>query len=608
MPIATVAFLPLLLVLPFIISISFSGFGGFFVSPSAPFQMIDHLVRRLVFLFLLAVIPCARAEDFRPLVKEALQRGEKRIVIPPGVYRLDPKSGGELWNLQGLKDVEIIADGVTLVGTKLMRAISLSHCSGVTLQGLTVDYDPLPFTQGDVIGSADDGNSIDIRIHAGYPRKPYSRIDVVDRQTRFRKKGMPFLWGTKAEMIADDVVRIHREGIGKFARPGDLASLSTGQEAGAPHAISIDECAAITLRNVTVYSAPGMGILEADGEGGSSFIGCRIVPGPKPPGATEERLLSSSWDAFQSKTIRKGPLVEHCEIADAGDDSWSVQSADFLVLKNEGATVVLASRDEFTSGVQAGDRIRVSLEGPEYRITARKVVNREEAALSGDITEKLTKAENWSPWKVSPKCIVATLDRAAELQPGDSVYSPDRMGNGFVFRHNFVHSPGRILLKAGGLLEGNTLDTPHALIVCPELPGTSACGIEDLVIRDNIIRHGGWFCPAPWSNQAGIVSLTASGAKSQLRTAPIFKNVVVEGNTVEGGAGPQLVASSANGLTIRRNRFLSPQHDQPPETGSSYSIPKNAVVWVAKCSNVRYEDNVIEDVGPFAGEAVQIEK
>src|SRR5262249_50425223 len=106
----------------------------------------------------------------------------------------------------------------------------------------------------------------------------------------------------------------------------------------------------------------------------------------------------------------------------------------------------------------------------------------------------------------------------------------------------------------------------------------------------------------------GIVSLTASGAKSQLRAAPVFKNVVIEGNTVEGGAGPQLVASSTDGLTIRHNRFLSPQHDTPPETGSSYAIPKNAVVWVAKCTNVRYEDNAIENVGPFAGQAVQIEK
>ncbi len=541
------------------------------------------------------------------MVGEALKRGEKRIVIPPGIYRLAPQGGAELWSLPGLKDVEIVADGVTLVGTKLIRAISLGHCSGVTLQGLTVDYDPLPFTQGEVIAGAADGSSIDVRIHTGYPRQPYARIDVIDPKTRFRKKGMPFLWGTKAEMIGEDVIRVRREGIAKAAQVGDLASLSTGQEGGAPHAIALDACERMIFRNVTVHSAPGMGILEADGEGGSSFLGCKIVPGPKPVGATEERLLSTSWDAFQSKTIRKGPLVEDCEITDAGDDSWSVQSADFVVLKNEGGTLVLASRDEFTAGVQNGDRLRVGVEGSEWRITSRKVFSRTAAGLSAEVLESLQNAQTWSGWKVSPKCIVVTLDQPSDLKPGESVYSPDRMGNGFVFRNNRIHSPGRILLKAGGLMEGNTLDTPHALIVCPELPATAAAGIEGLIIRRNTIRNGGWFCPAPWSSQAGIISLTSSASATELRTKPAFKNVRIEDNTIEGGSGPQLVISSGSGITIRNNRFSSPQHDTPPATGASYRIPKEAVVWISKSTDVSYEANTIEDAGPFAGQQVQIE-
>ncbi|WP_395740456.1 right-handed parallel beta-helix repeat-containing protein [Prosthecobacter sp.] len=567
---------------------------------------LRHSLPCLFSLLILASAP--GAEDFRPLVNKALRRGEKRIVIAPGIYRLEPKSGGELWALSGVKDVEIIADGVTLVGAKLMRAISMHRCSSVVVQGLTVDYDPLPFTQGEVIAGSADGGSIDVKIHAGYPRKAYSRIDVIDAKTRFRKKGMPFLWGTKAEMISEDVVRIRREGIAKAAVIGDLASLSTGQETGAPHAIAIDQCERITFRNVTVHSAPGMGILEADGEGGSVFTGCKIVPGPKPAGAVEERLLSSSWDAFQSKTMRKGPLIENCEIADAGDDSWSVQSSDYMVLKNDGGTVVLASRDEFTDGVQNGDRVRAGVDGPEWQITSRKVVARKDAGLSAEVQENLGQAKTWDLWHVSPKCHVVTLDRAAELKPGDCVYSPDRMGNGFVFRNNHVHSPGRILLKAGGLMEGNLLDTPHALIVCPEVPGTAAAGIEDLIIRKNVIRNGGWFCAAPWSCQAGIVSMTSSSSSSELRTKAVFKNVQIETNVIEGGAGPQLVVSSAEGIIIRHNRFVSPQHDAPPETGASYGIAKNAVVWVAKSTGVVNEGNAIEEVGRFAGEAVQVGK
>lgn len=555
---------------------------------------------RLVLLWLSAPFLAAQ-EDFRPMVAEAIKRGEKRIVIPPGTYRVEPKGGGgELWVLSGVKDVEIIADEVTMIGTKLMRAISMHRCSGVTLRGLTVDYDPLPFTQGEVIAAADDGNSIDVKIHAGYPRKPYARIDVIDPKTRFRKKGMPFLWGTKAEMIGEDVVRVKLDGIAKAAKPGDLASLSTGQEAGAPHAISIDQCERMVLKNVTVHSAPGMGILEADGEGGSSFSHCRIIPGPKPPGATEERLLSSSWDAFQSKTIRKGPVIEGCEITHAGDDSWSVQSSDFLVLKCEGNAMVLASRDEFTDGVQDGDRLRTGINGLEWKITSRKTATRAEAGLSPEVMEKLTAAKPWDLWKVSPKCIVVTLDKAADLKAGDSVYSPDRMGQGFVFRNNRIHSPGRILLKAGGLLEGNAIDTPHAVIACPELPGTSAAGIEGLVIRGNVIKNGGWFCAAPWSSQAGILSLTATGDNNELRADPVYKNVVIENNTFEAGLGSQLVVSSTEDLIVKNNRFVSPQTEKAPDTGASYKIPNDPVVWITRTTGVKYEGNEIKDAGPFA--------
>lgn len=554
----------------------------------------------------IALLTCSQAEDFRPAVAVALKQGEKRIVIPPGVYRLDPQAGGELWNLSNLKDVEIVADGVTLVGTKLMRAISLFRCSGVTLRGLTIDYDPLPFTQGTVI--ADDPGFIDVKLHAGYPRKPYARIDVIDPKTRFRKKGMPFLWGTKAEMISEDVVRVKLEGIARTAKIGDLVSLSTGQEVGAPHAVSVEQCSAIHFRNVTVHSAPGMGILEADGEGGSSFIGCRILPGPKPVGASEERLLSTSWDAFQSKTIRKGPWVEDCEINEAGDDSWSVQSSDFLVLSSEGTELVLASRDEFTDGVQTGDRLRARITGPEWRIGSRKVVPRGEAGLSSEVLEQLARAEAWSKWKVGPKCLVLSLDKESGLKSGDSVYSPDRMGNGFIFRNNRLHSPGRVLLKAGGLAEGNLLDTPHALVVCAELPGDSAIGIENLVIRKNTIRQAGRFCAAPWSSQAGALSLSASLDQSKTRTDSVFRNILIEDNVFESCAGPNLVITSAEGVIVRGNRFVSAQQDAPPDTGASYGIAKNSVVWMENSRDVTYERNTMEKTGTFAGKAIQLSK
>lgn len=546
------------------------------------------------------------SEDFRPLVAAALARGDKTVVIPPGTYRLAPDGGGRcVWSVERARDVEIVAEGVTLVSTRLTRAVAFNGCVGVTLRGLTVDYDPLPFTQGTVIAVDGASGWIDVKLHAGYPRQPYARIDVIDPVTRYRKRGMPFLWGTKAEMRGEDVVRVTLAGIGRTAAAGDLVSLSAGPDAGGiPHALTLERCSAVTLQGVTVHSAPGMGILECDGGGRTAYLACRVVPGPPPAGAQEARLLSTSWDAMQTKTVRYGPRVEGCEIREAGDDSWSVQSSDLMVLKAEGRTLVLASRDAFTVGVDVGDRLTTRLGGPEASVATRRGLSREEAALDPALLTKLSEAPQWSAWKVSPRCIEVTLEKELPVAAGDSLYSPDRMGNGFVFRNNRVHSPGRVLVKASGTVADNLLDTPHALVVCPELPGTAAAGIDGLVIRGNTIRRAGWFCPAPWSSQAGAVSVTAGGGARQLRAAGVFANLRIEDNVFEDCVGPNVVVSSARGVRVRGNRFERPHHGKPNDTGASYGIAGDAVIWIAESEDVDVEGNIVNDPGPFLGNVV----
>ena len=390
--------------------------------------------------------------------------------LPPGVYRLGPQSGhGSLWSIENAHDLTVVADGVTIIGTRLTRAVEIENCRGVTLQGLTVDYAPLPFTQGAVVAVAADRSSIEVKLDAGYPRRPYSHIDVVDPKTRFRKKGMPFLWGTKPEMSGPDTVRVTLKGIGDAASVGDLASLSGGPGPdGVAHGIEIHNCVDTTLRGVTVHTAPGTGIVASDGEGRARYLACRVVPGPKPAGATQERLLSTIWDAMPCKTVKQGPRVEDCVSQNAGDDSWSVQSSDYLVVKRVGRTLTVATRDEWTDGPQVGDRLQKSLDGPDARIVSRQVARRPDAGLGADVLARLTQAPRYALWDVSPKCFVLTLDRDPSFDVGVSVFAPDRHGNGFVFRHNRLHSAGRLLIKAGGLIEGNLLETSHALVVCPE--------------------------------------------------------------------------------------------------------------------------------------------
>ena len=550
--------------------------------------------------------------DLPAFVLEKLKAGEKRIVVPPGTYRSDPTSkAGVILPIQKAQDVEIVADDVTLICTRRTRALEFNDCQNVTLRGLTIDYDPLTFTQGKVIASAEDASWIDVQIDDGYPREAWARIDVVDPATRFRKRGMPFLWGTKAELVKPDVVRVGLKDIGKAARVGDLASLNTGNDPGGVcHGVTLERCrGGMVLRDVTIHCAPGMGLVESGGTVGTRLERVKIVAGPKPAGATAERLLTTSWDGILHTTVGKGPIVEDCAIEHCGDDSWSVQSEDYVVLKGDGSNAILTSRG-YLSALQLGDRLFTSMDDKGATIRGIASVSEKSAGLDADVTGRLEKATPWTLWKVNRDALVrVTLDREPGWRAGTSLYSPERQGNGFIFRNNRVHSSGRILVKGGdGLIEGNTLTAPHGLVVCPEVPDESAIGVRKLTIRRNTITESGYFCPAPWSSQAGAISITCSAPKQTFRPAGALAEIVIEENTLRGINGVNLVVTSARDVTILRNRFEDANAVAPSSTGAEYGIDQKTVVWLESCEGVVLDGNVVTGRGTFGGKPLHTGK
>ncbi len=569
-------------------------------------------------LLLLPVCNLAEAEvprslvELRRIVADALATGKPRVVIPPGIYRGTPADGEKVhWALQRTHDLDIVAVGVTMVCLNRTRAIDFVGCRNVTLQSLTIDYEPLTFTQGRVVATAPDDAWIDLKLDPGYPRQPWSRIDVVDPTTYFRKKGMPFLWGTTAEMVESDVVRVKLKGIGKAARAGDLASLSAGnEEGGICHGVTLSDCSGeMVLRDLTIHCAPGMGIVESGGAGGTVLEGIRIVPGPPPAGALARRLLTTSWDGILHANVGRGPRVERCTIENCGDDSWSIQNQDILVVRRAGKELILAPRGD--TQLAPGDCLRRNLEAPQYTIATVRAVEPAKLALDPDVAKQLQEAKPWTLWKVSGRFFRATVIGEPDLQSGDSVFCPQRQGNGFVFRNNRIHSPGRILIKAGeGLVEGNTLDMPHGLVICPEVPDGAAAGIRNLVIRGNTITESGYFCESWDSDQAGAISIVASAVENKKKTfrpPGAFAELTIEANRFQGVCGLNLLLGSVRGVRVRNNCFIRTHQSEPGSTGGAYGIEQRAIVAVRHCADVSFEDNVFEDIGRFANESFQID-
>jgi hypothetical protein len=138
------------------------------------------------------------ARDLRAYVAAELAHGNQRIVIPPGRYRVKPDGGTHLL-FRDLRDLEIVAEGVELVCTATVQALGFERCTNVTLRGLTIDYDPLPFTQGKIVALGPEKSWVEFELFDGYPDgRLVERIEIFDPATRELRRASHYGWGAFA--------------------------------------------------------------------------------------------------------------------------------------------------------------------------------------------------------------------------------------------------------------------------------------------------------------------------------------------------------------------------------------------------------------------------
>ena len=138
-----------------------------------------HYIQFITFFFMSCLLnfpqlhshaeePIGTPFDLQGFIDKEIKAGKKQIVIPPGKYRVTPQNRVHL-NLRDVKDLEIIADQTEMICTETAAAMNLANCQNVKIRGLTIDYDPLPFTQGKIMALAPDKKWIDIELFPGYP-------------------------------------------------------------------------------------------------------------------------------------------------------------------------------------------------------------------------------------------------------------------------------------------------------------------------------------------------------------------------------------------------------------------------------------------------------
>ncbi|MEW2275519.1 RICIN domain-containing protein [Streptomyces griseofuscus] len=514
-------------------------------------------------------------------IDRAVAQGRHDVTIEPGEYRRT-----STLNLGTLSDFTIDAQGVRIVQTRLVEALFIGAAKNLTVNGLTIDYDPLPFTQGTVVAKSADGKSMDVRISTGYarPDKLPDRVTIFDPRQRLpksQKLGATVSWVDRSTGVA-------RSSTGATAaNVGDIVTFAGGPAGGPSDGIEI-EGQNTTLKDVTLNAAPGMGLMSARGEGGTHLDGFQIVPGPPPPGATEKPILTTSWDAIQFQSVKKGPTVENSRVVNAGDDSFSIQgSKNVKVVKTAGSTVWLAFPDNSYRVGKAGDRLQRWAGDPVA--TIRTMTRETDPAVTA-----LAGARSGSTWR-------ATLDQTSPWKAGTDVADIDRMGNGFAFRNNDIDSSGRgLLIEArDGVIENNRIRGANAVSLSSEMWSDSDSGAGgDITIKGNTFLSALWSANGIWDScQVGTVTLDDDGTYSHR----IFPDITIEDNVFQDIRGLNLNISEAKGVTVRDNVFQrSQQSGYNRATGNKCNIPLTSVVHVHDSDDVTFEGNTIDRIGPYS--------
>jgi hypothetical protein len=520
-----------------------------------------------------------RFEDLRALIAAELASGNKRIVVPPGRYRVPSEQGFHL-QFKNLSDVEIIAENVEMVCTSTVQAVLFDHCSNVTLRGLVVDYDPLPFTQGKIISMTPDKSSMDFEVAEGYPEnKLEERIQIYDPVTGELRRG-DANWKQEIQALGARRYRVEKNNhrfnpVHDTEQVGDiLVTNNTFGVHGSPHAVELKNSKGVHLEDITVFASPCFGFLEYDSDG-TRYIRCKVDRrdlADDPVKRALPRMRSLNADAFHSKDAIKGPAIIGCKAHFQGDDCVNINGHYHYVSGSSGRLLRIAVMGK--PRIKAGDPVEfLPHSGPRPPDAVAVKMEPDPTPITDDekaLISKLGLNENIRTGLLTGKAVfyTLTLDREIVLPGGSAVCSSLRVGNGFVVKDcDFGHNRSRgILIKAsqGEVISNRIVNSRMAaVLVSPEFWWMEAASSSDVVVKDNIIEG---CLQSP-------IQILAPGGNGRALPSGAHRNVSITGNRIVDSAWPLIRVTSTKGLIIKSNEYVkSPPAWQTASSGGKIHV------------------------------------
>ena len=527
------------------------------------------------------------------------------LVFAAGRYTLAPEAGTRsLLVLRNARGVVVEGNGAELIVQNPQSGLfRIDSSRQVVIRNFSVDWRPLPFTQGTITGKDDGKGTVDVELAVGYPLldEPHFRSAPV-RWALLKDPASP----VSPKRAAPNCIpvrdwqcvrgRTYRIALGWMTKYADIgAPYVQLARAGGP-VVFIYESHSITLEGITVYTGPGANYVGV-ASSAVSILRCRTAPRPG-------RWHSTCADGVLITGGRVGPFIEHCLFEGLGDDAVNLNAKGMTCQRQLSAlALVVVGRSDHLGRVphprfEPGDLVRIFAPDVGELIGERTVVSVTGGADKSRVTLELDGA-------------------VPQLQPADAQATPILFNDNltcpsFVIRSNTfrgIRRYGVLCQSHDGLIEDNTFDTTAANAIIFMNASHSATGFvpRKVTVRGNTFRN--CYVQEPTQRLQAHAAVLATIVEKTDHTASSWQGVrdlIIEGNRFVNAHDVDMVRlDCARGIIVTGNVFRRRQgvvNDASPAvrvlntfgveiTNNTFSGP-----WANVAEAVRCRDGVSQNV------------
>lgn len=262
---------------------------------------------------------------------EAQAKRAGRITIPPGRYHLrsdgHPERRHALLVLNGLENLVVEGRDAELIMSGGSSVFVFQKCRNVTVSGLRMDWDRPPFSEGTV--TASQARHFDVQVLDTYPVRggePVGAFMSYDPVTRLPDGRDLDIYRSveRTELVGPQLLRLH---LTQDLRVPAGTLLVLRHQVYSGNTFVFQRCTNVKLHDVTVYCAPGMGLVASVCTDVSLHrFNVLIRPG-------SGRLMSATADATHFGGCKGTVSLEDCTFEGMGDDGANIKSGLYLTVQ-----------------------------------------------------------------------------------------------------------------------------------------------------------------------------------------------------------------------------------------------------------------------------------